>query len=187
MNYFIEYLNQIVPLTQESASAINDITVHKQISLHTSLLRNGEVCKEFHFIEKGLARVFYYKDGKEVTAWFAAENQIVSAIDSLFTGQASSYNIEILENSIVWSLQYNKIEQVFQKHPIVERLGRLLITNNYLLLDERMKLFAFCTAEERYGRLLLQIPDILQRVKLGQIASYLGISQEHLSRIRGRK
>jgi len=86
MNYFIDYLNQIVPLTEESASAINDITIHKQISLHTSLLRNGEVCREFHFIEKGLARVFYYKDGKEVTAWFAAENQIVSAIDSLFTG-----------------------------------------------------------------------------------------------------
>jgi len=92
-----------------------------------------------------------------------------------------------LENSIVWSLQYNKIEAVFQKHPVVERLGRLLITNNYLLLDERMKLFAFCTAEERYERLLIQIPDILQRVKLGQIASYLGISQEHLSRIRGSK
>ncbi|SEI80811.1 cAMP-binding domain of CRP or a regulatory subunit of cAMP-dependent protein kinases [Dyadobacter koreensis] len=187
MNYFIDYLNQIVPLPEKSASAINEITVRRKLSLHTSLLRNGDVCREFHFIEKGIARVFYYKDGKEVTAWFAAENQIVSAIDSLFTGQPSLYNIEILEDSTVWSLQYNKIEPVFQGHPIVERLGRLLITKNYLLLDERMKLFAFCTAEERYERLLLQIPDILQRVKLGQIASYLGISQEHLSRIRGRK
>lgn len=186
MNYFIDYLNKIVPLPAESAAAINAITVHKQLSKHTSLLQNGDVCKEFHFIEKGIARVFYYKDGKEVTAWFAGENQIVSAIDSLFTGNASSYNIEVLEDSSIWSLQYNKIEPVFLDHPIVERLGRLLITQNYLLLDERMKLFAFCTAEERYERLLLQIPDILQRVKLGQIASYLGISQEHLSRIRGR-
>ena len=187
MNYFIDYLNQIVPLTDESVVAINKITVYRELLKNTSLLQNGDVCKEFHFIENGIARVFYYKDGKEVTAWFAGKNQIVSAIDSLFTGNPSSYNIEILEESTVWSLQYNKIEPVFDKHPIVERLGRLLITNNYLLLDERMKLFAFCNAEERYERLLLQIPDILQKVKLGHIASYLGISQEHLSRIRGRK
>ncbi len=187
MNYFINYLNQLTPLPSESAEAINQITIHKRIPKHTLLLQNGNVCREFHFLESGLARVFYYKDGKEVTAWFASANQIVSAIDSLFTGNPSEYNIEILEDSVVWSLQYHKIEPVFEKYPGVERLGRLLITNNYLLLDERMKLFAFCTAEERYERLLLQIPDILQKVKLGQIASYLGISQEHLSRIRGRK
>lgn len=184
MNYFINYLDQIVALTEESAAAINEITIHRSLPKHTSLLQNGDVCKEFHFLEKGLARVFYYKDGKEVTAWFASANQIVSAIDSLFTGEPSLYNIEILEEATVWSLQYHKIEPVFEKYPVVERLGRLLITQNYLLLDERMKLFAFCTAEERYERLLLQIPDILQSVKLGQIASYLGISQEHLSRIR---
>lgn len=187
MNYFIDYLNQLAPLPSESAEAINQITIHKRIPKHTLLLQNGNVCREFHFLESGLASVFYYKDGKEVTAWFASANQIVSAIDSLFTGNPSEYNIEILEDSVVWSLQYHKIEPVFAKYPGVERLGRLLITNNYLLLDERMKLFAFCTAEERYERLLLQIPDILQKAKLGQIASYLGISQEHLSRIRGRK
>jgi CRP-like cAMP-binding protein len=187
MNYFIRYLNQIVPLPQEPAEAINQITSNRNLPKHTLLLQNGDVCKEFYFLEKGLARVFYYKDGKEVTAWFAAENQIVSAIDSLFTGAPSMYNIEVLEDSIIWSLQYHKIEPVFERFPVVERLGRLLITNNYLLLDERMKLFAFCTAEERYERLLLQIPGILQKVKLGQIASYLGISQEHLSRIRARK
>ena len=126
----------------------------------------------------------YYKEGKEVTAWFSAENQLISAIDSLFTGLPSMYNIEILEDSKIWSLQYNRLEPVFETFPEVERLGRLLVTQNYLLLDERMKLFAFCTAEERYERLITQIPNILQRVRLGQIASYLGISQEHLSRIR---
>jgi CRP/FNR family transcriptional regulator, anaerobic regulatory protein len=148
------------------------------------LLRNGIVCHEFHFIAKGLARVFYYKDGKDVTAWFTSEGGIVSAIDSLFTGIPSMYNIEILEDAEIYSLQYNKLEPVFQNFPCVERLGRLLVTENYLLLDERMKLYAFCTAEERYIRLMEQIPKILQRVKLGHIASYLGISQEHLSRIR---
>jgi len=184
MNHFLDYLNKIVPLTPAVEEAISGITVFRTLPKNTMLLRNGEVCHEFHFLEKGLARVFYYKDGKEVTAWFSSENHIISAIDSLFSGLPSMYNIEIIEDSNVWSLQHQKLEPVFEKHQQVERLGRLLVTQNYLLLDERMKLFAFCTAEERYERLLLQIPDILQKVKLGQIASYLGISQEHLSRIR---
>ena len=184
MNHFLNYLNQTVPLTPAAEEAINGITVFRTLPKNTMLLRNGEVCHEFHFLEKGLARVFYYKDGKDVTAWFSSENHIISAIDSLFTGLPSMYNIEVLEDSQIWSLQYDRIEPVFEKHQQVERLGRLLVTQNYLLLDQRMKLFAFCSAEERYERLLLQIPDILQRVKLGQIASYLGISQEHLSRIR---
>lgn len=184
MNAFITYLNGMVNLPAEAEKAINEITVYKQPLRNTKLLRNGEVCHEFHFLARGLARVYYYKDGKDVTAWFASEGAIVSAIDSLFTGLPSMYNIELLEDAEIYSLQYDKLENVFRDFPVVERLGRLIVTHNYLLLDERTKLFAFCTAEERYERLIEQIPDILQRVKLGHVASYLGISQEHLSRIR---
>lgn len=187
MNYFINFLKTLVPLDEPVQKAINEITVCKHLSAGTYLLRNGEICKEFHFVEKGLARVFYYKNGKEVTIWFTNENAIASAIDSLFTGLPSNYNIQLLEDSAIWSLQYHKIEPVFAQYPVVERLGRLLITHNYLLLDERMKLFAFCNAEERYERLIKLMPDVFNRVNLGYIASYLGITQEHLSRIRGKK
>ncbi|MGG7662346.1 Crp/Fnr family transcriptional regulator [Dyadobacter sp. BHUBP1] len=186
MNAFINYLNGIVDLSRETQEAINKITVHRQLGKNTTLLSNGEVCNEFHFLASGLARVFYYKDGKEVTAWFAAQGGIASAIDSLFTGSPSIYNVETLEDSEIFSLQYRKLEPVFQNFPIVERLGRLMVTSNYLLLDERMKLYAFCTAEERYERLLQQLPDIFQRTKLAYVASYLGITQEHLSRIRAK-
>jgi hypothetical protein len=68
MNPFINYLNTIVPLTIDSANAINKITIHRLLKKHTLLLQNGDVCNEFHFLENGLARVFYYKDGKDVTA-----------------------------------------------------------------------------------------------------------------------
>ena len=173
-----------MPLNDDALTAIDAITVRRTVPRNTRLFEHGHVCHEFHFLEKGLARVFYYKDGKEVTAWFASENQLVSAIDSLFTSKPSSYNIEIIEDAVIWSLQFSKIEPVFEAFPVVERLGRLLITENYLLLDERMKLFAFCSAEERYERLRAQIPEVLMRVKLGHVASYLGISMEHLSRIR---
>ena len=183
-NRFIDFLNQLVPLSQDCQTAINHITIPRSLPKNTFLLTNGQVCHEFHFIEKGLARVFYYQDGKEVTAWFAAENQIVSAIDSLFTGRPSMYNIEVLEESVIWSLQYQNIEPLFKAFPIVERLGRLLVMQNYLLLDERMKSHIFLSADQRYEMLIHQIPGILNRAKLGFIASYIGVSQEHLSRIR---
>ncbi|CAN0358360.1 unnamed protein product [Phaeothamnion confervicola] len=184
MNAFINYLNTIVELPLSAQEAINKITVHRKVGKNTMLLAHGEICHEFHFLASGLTRVFYYKDGKEVTAWFATQGGIASAIDSLFSGAPSIYNIQTLEDSEIFSLQYRKLEPIFQDFPIVERLGRLMVTYNYLLLDERMKLFAFCTAEERYEKLIQQFPDIFQRTKLGHIASYLGITQEHLSRIR---
>lgn len=187
MNYFTRYLQLLAPFDSETAEAINRIlTVHELRKGHL-LLKNGEICKYCYLIEKGIARVYYLKDGREVTAWFSAENGIVSAIDSLFTGVPSEYNIEILEDATVWALQYDQLEPIFEQYPVVERLARLLVTHNYLLLDERMKLFAFCTAEERYSRLLEQMPDIFKRVNLRYIASYLGITQEHLSRIRNKK
>jgi len=184
MNAFINYLSKLVQLPEKAQSAINDITYSKIVPKGTLLLTNGQICTEFHFIASGLARVFYYKDGKDITAWFASENEIASAIDSLFTNRPSIYNIEIIEDSSVFSLQYDLIEPIFEAHPIVERLGRLMITHNYLLLDERMKMYSFCSAEERYALLNQQLPNVMKRVKLGHIASYIGISQEHLSRIR---
>lgn len=184
MNPFIDYLHSLVNLSDETQQAINKITLHRRLPSGTILLFNGEVCNEFHFLASGLARVFYLKDGKDVTAWFAAEGGIASAIDSLFSGKPSMYNIELLEDSDIYSLQYRRLEPVFDEYPTVERLGRLIVTNNYLLLDERVKFFAFCTSEERYERLLQQLPDVFNRIKLGHIASYLGITQEHLSRIR---
>lgn len=184
MNPFILYVNSLVNLSEDAQVAIDTLTVHKKLPAGYTLLNNGDICKEFHFLASGLARVFYYKEDKEVTAWFAAERGIASAIDSLFSGKPSIYKIELLEDSDIYSFQYYRLESLVRQFPIVERLGRLMITNNYLLLDERMKLFAFCTADERYERLLQQLPDIFQRVNLKHIASYLGITQEHLSRIR---
>lgn len=184
MNSFIDYLNQIVPIPEQAQSSILGITKIKNVPKGTLLLSNGDICHEFHFIARGLIRVFYYKDGKDITAWFASENEIASAIDSLFTGKPTIYNIEVIEDSQIYSLQYDRLEPIFQAHPIVERLGRLMITHNYLLLDERMKMFTFCSAEERYEILIKQLPNVMKRVKLGHIASYIGISQEHLSRIR---
>lgn len=185
MQSFFGYIDRLTPaLSKEALAAIGEIAARRTVPRRTLLLRAGEICSNFYFIEKGLGRVFYYRNDQEVTAWFGFEGQVISAIDSFFTGFPSEYWIEILEESEVRVVGNQDIEWLFRHYPETERLGRLMITENYLRLDERMKLFAFHTAEQRYQLVLKQFPSILQRVPLHMIASYIGVTQVTLSRIR---
>lgn len=184
MDDFVKYLNTIVDLDQRAENAIRKITIERRLPRKTIIQAAGTVCHEFHFISQGAARVFYYKGNKEVTAWFGFETDIVSAIDSLFTQKPTNYNVELLEESLVCSIQYHLLDPVFAEFPSVERLGRLLITANYLKLDERMKMIVFQSAEERYRLVQRQFPGILNRIPLQYIASYLNMTQAALSRIR---
>ncbi|MDQ1087276.1 Crp/Fnr family transcriptional regulator [Siphonobacter sp. SORGH_AS_1065] len=184
MKSFLDYASAFMPLSAESVQAIDQIAWRRNIPKRTILQRAGDICPYFHFIEKGVGRVYYYHNEQEITAWLGFEGQIISAIDSFFTGKPTDYWIEILEDAQICSICNTDIDWLFTHFPETERLGRLMITENYLRLDERMKLFAFHTAEQRYEILLRQFPDILQRVSLRYIASYLGITQVTLSRIR---
>lgn len=184
MDDFIKYLNTIVNLEYKAECAIRKITIERRLPRKAIIQIAGAVCHEFHFTVQGAARVFYYKDDKEVTAWFGFETDMVSAIDSLFTQQPTVYNVVLLEDSLVCSVQYHLLEPVFAEFSSVERLGRLLITANYLKLDERMKMMVFSSAEERYKSVQHQFPGILNRVPLQYIASYLNITQAAMSRIR---
>lgn len=183
---FLNYLNSLVALDERTRQLVQSTVSRNEHKRKAVLQRAGAVCRQFHFVEKGILRVYYYKDGKDVTAWFAFEGMIASCIDSLFSGQTTLYYIEVLDDAIVHTVQYDIIEKSFLDYPQLERLGRILITQNYLLLDERMKLIIFHSADERYKKLLEQEPKALQKIPLSHIASYLNVTQETLSRIRSK-
>ena len=186
MDNFRRYIHQVLPLKQEEFEAVESISIIRQETRKTHLFKNGEICRHVYFIEKGFVRVFYYADGRDITSWFAKEGQIASATDSLFSGQASDYNIQLVEDSTLIGIDYSKLELLFDKYPMVERLARLMTIDTYLKTEDRIKKMLFLTPEERYISLLESFPDIVLRVPLGYIASYLGITQETLSRIRTR-
>jgi CRP/FNR family transcriptional regulator, anaerobic regulatory protein len=186
MDNFRKYVHQVLPLKQEEFEAVERVCIVRQEVRKTHLFKNGEICRHVYFIEKGFVRVFYYADGRDITSWFAKEGQIASATDSLFSGQASDYNIQLVEDSTLICVDYSKLELLFDKYPMVERLARLMTIDTYLKTEDRIKKMLFLTPEERYISLLESFPDIILRVPLGYIASYLGITQETLSRIRAR-
>ena len=144
----------------------------------------GHTCKTIYFIQKGLGRIYYFKDGIDVTESFAFENSIIARIESLFTGKPSRKAIQIIEDSEIIAINANELFKLYDKFPEVERLFRKIFEAAYVDTVNRIEGIQFHTAEERYQALLQQAPDVIKRVPLKYIASYLGITQQSLSRIR---
>jgi len=131
-------------------------------------------------------RGYYSLEGKDITHWFGFENDFVTSFHSFITGQPAVETIQLLQGSILWSISRADLNVLLDRFPEIERLVRIIYENYYIRLEERFINSQFKSAAERYQNLLEQAPHIIERVPLGYIASYLGISQETLSRIRGR-
>jgi CRP-like cAMP-binding protein len=131
-------------------------------------------------------RGFYHLDGKDVTYWFAFENDFATSFHSFITRQPAVENIQLLEDSILWAISHEHLMSLMDRFHEIERLVRIAYEKYYIRLEERFVNAQFKSAQERYSELLQRSPHIIERVPLGAIASYLGISQETLSRVRGR-
>ena len=150
------------------------------------LHKEDTVCNDLYFIEQGLARAFYFKDGQDITAHIAVENTSITAIDSFIQRKRSRYNIELLEDSVVIYMPHKELHELLAQKPQYEKLIRIYLQEIYIDLAERVEDLLFHTAKERYDKLLSKNPGLLQRINLKHIASYVGITQETLSRIRGK-
>ena len=155
-------------------------TLQKNHVLHSE----GNICNHIYFIEKGIARAYYFKDGKDITAHFAVEQETITAIDSFIQRKKSRYNIELLEASEISSISYEDLHTLLAQKPQYEKFIRLFLETIYINLADRIEDLLFHSAKERYQKLFDTSPDLFQRVNLGHIASFIGVTQETLSRIR---
>lgn len=151
------------------------------------IVKEGEFADKMYFIVNGCLRAFYYKDGKEITDWFAFEGDFVASINSFYQNISSKHNIELLEQTTFLEISREVIFTLTNKHHCFERLGRIAVTKTMLQLQERIVSIQFETAQQKYESLIIMRPDIVQRVPLTHIASHLGITLETLSRIRNPK
>jgi len=171
-------------LLQKIPHAFADILTLETYGKGSLLHRAGERCNTLFLVKTGALRSFYLVEGREVTAHFALEYGLVGAVDSIVKGKPSLYSIEALELSEVYRMDYTVMEAFLDRNPEQERLARQVTQLLYLDLVERLEGMTFLSAKARYKRLSERYPGITQRVSLGHIASYLGITQETLSRVR---
>jgi len=173
-------------LFQDVLTSLSSIIQPRFFEKGELLLDEYKVCNDLFLVRHGLLRSYYYVEGKDITAHFAMEYGIVGAADSIIKGKKSRYHIEALETSEVYMMDYAAMESFLEKNPKHERLARRFTQLLYMDLVERLEGMMFLSASQRYEYLLGRYPEITQRVNLGHIATYLGITQETLSRVRAQ-
>lgn len=185
---FKTYLKELAHFSEEEIIDILSQFKKENIAKNDIILREGKTCKKLYFLEKGLGRSFYInKEGKEITQWFFGNGKFMTSFESLFQEKPSLYFIEVLEDATVYSISKNKIDLLFDKYPKMERLGRLATTEMLSKVVTKLNAIQFQKAKDRYKYMLNEYPNIANRIPLGHIASYLGMTQETLSRIRNKK
>ncbi|MBW1298982.1 Crp/Fnr family transcriptional regulator [Aquimarina litoralis] len=184
MHNLLQKFREIGNLSKENEQILLSALERVECPAKTNLQKVGKVCDAIYFVEKGIARTYYYKNGKDITYWIVTENDFVGAMASFFLREPSNKLVETIEPCILWKFEYEKLEALFAVNHEIERIARLFSNYGIGLLEKRADSLHFNSAKERYHILVEQQPDILRRVPLGMIASFLGITQETLSRIR---
>ncbi len=184
----LNILDTDLKLKPKFAEILSAAFEEKQFKKGSVIWRQGNRCRNLYIVKKGLLRVYYYNnEGKEITHWFAAESTALTDLGSFFQGSLSEYNMETLEDSLVYTITLTKLNTLFDEYHEIERFGRLFTMEMMIQITEKVKDLQFRTAQERYNILLEKHPAIIQRAPLGKIASYLGITQQSLSRIRAQR
>ncbi len=152
------------------------------------LLNINEVQKSIYFIIKGAVRSYYIdSSGSDRTSWLLFEGDLAISVFSFFSQKRSFEVLETLEESVLLVLNHNDLIHLYRSFPEFNYIGRVLTENYYIKSEEKANELRMLSATERYHRLLTKHPNIIARIPLGIISSYLGITQSTLSRIRAKK
>lgn len=186
MESFFAEIEKFCVLSPLAKEALADILVCRKSPKGQILLKPFTVCNHVYFVESGLLRTFYDKDGKDVTDWLSPENTFSTSILSFINKIPDRRGIEALEDAQLWCLAYDQLSNLYDRYHDIERLGRMLYGLGVTLVQQRFDDLHFNTAMERYHNLMARNPTLIQRTPLGMIASYLGMTQETLSRVRSQ-
>lgn len=182
----IDQLIDILNKTPGLEEVKNSIVI-KEVPAKTILLNQGDVSKNIFIIKKGSLRLWYNKDGKDITIQFFFENQPIASVDSLLSGLPSKFTIESIEPSTIAVISKESIKLIKEQLPDFESQFNEFIFNRFRNYAQLFMSRIIDTPLERYNELVKNNPEILQRVPQHYIASYLGITPVSLSRIRKRK
>jgi CRP-like cAMP-binding protein len=183
---FIDYITSIHPLSPEAIKALSGICVQQSFKKNADVQAIGHTCRTIYFIKKGALRVYYRKGEIDITESLEFENAFVARVESLVTGTPSRKGIQAIEDCVLIAINADKLVELYDSFLEIERLIKKIFLNVFIATINRLESIQFHSAEVRYANLLKEHPDMFKRVPLKYIASYLGITQVSLSRIRAK-
>lgn len=173
-------------LYPEEIEAVVSLVEIKSFKKGSFLLQEGQYPQACYHNIQGCVRQFYLRGGEEKTTFFYLENQSISSAGSVVSGAPVNYYLECTEDTLVAVMSHEKEEALFSRFPRLERLCRLDLERQVATYQQLLATYMITSPEERYLNLLRDQPQLLERVPQYQLASYLGVKPESLSRIRKR-
>jgi len=186
MEAFNKYLQQFPHYTPSAFENAFPFLSEKIVKSGDYLLQQGKTARNIAFIESGLLRQYYLNDGKQITSCFCRENSITTSYKSLITQQESDLAIEAIEESKLIILSYESLQKLFKKDLFWQQVGRLAAENEFIISESHSRFLKDLSATDRYLQILNNEKELLQRLPLNLLASYLQIAPETLSRIRNK-
>jgi len=181
----IEHFAQYIPLKEIEKAVLKDRVMEKRIKRRQFILQENDVCKYYTFIISGCFKMYGVDDsGSEHNLQFASENEWIADIGSFHSGKPSRLYIEAIEPSVVLQIEKSNLIYLYHHHPKFDRIFRVIIEEKFIELQNRVLQNISSTAEERYLTFMEQYPLLANRLPNTQIASYIGITPEFLSKIR---
>ena len=179
-----EIARRYVTLSKDALGKFAEILVPLKFKRGETPVKEGDVCDSLYYIEKGLTRQYYVKNGKEVTEHLEYEGGIVMCIESFFLQEPSRLVIETLEPSKIYAIPYNKLQELTRTSYEFCQLMFSFLEHSLILSQRKADTLRFESAKERYLRTLNDHPDLVRRAPLHYLASYLQMTPETLSRVR---
>ena len=171
-------------LPSEELELIAGLFVRREVHKGELLISEKDIARDIVFVEKGLLRQFYFKEGRDITENFACDGDGAMCIVSLFTGRRNCLQLESLEEGVIWSISYAGLVELSERYLHIARLLRHLLEGSLMLSQYKADSWRFETSRERYARFVRDYPEIARRASVNHIASYLLMTPESLSRVR---
>jgi CRP-like cAMP-binding protein len=183
MHAFQQFIKQYTALSDADWQQIAACLSRREVPKETLLLEEGKVCRYLYFLETGLLRFFILKEGNEITKYFTDIPYCFTSQKSFTAQKPARESIETLEDSVIWQMSFDDAHRLLTL-PSWSQFIRKLIQEVQSLTEEILEEIQTETAENRYKKMLLEEPELVQRIPLKHLASYLGIAPQSLSRIR---
>ena len=187
MTNVIEMMTSLYPVSDDTIQLLKDNVTLCLFPKKYQLIKANQYSRSAYFIEKGMTRSYWLVNGEEITTSFSCEGGIVFSMDELYYNKMSEEFVETLEDVVAYKIALSDLIRLFQTNIELANWGRIIHQNEYRRLHRSHKDRLTLSAKERYEEFMQQFPQICQRVQLGYIASYLGITLPTLSRLRSRK
>jgi len=182
---FLDYIRKFVNVTDEEfAKSLLPVIRVRRFGKRDFLIREGEIENHFNFIVRGLIRKYYKKGTEEINTQISTEGHLILSQESFHSRKPSEYFVEAIEPSLVISILYDDLEEIYSKSKKMEHLGRLIITHTMVIKDNWQMQMIKMTPRERFLNFVMKNPELLQRVPQKLLASYLNIKPETFSRFK---